>query len=49
MRTLLKTLKINKTYYEGIEKGIKSSLTISGIIKVNSMIDDEKTKDERKF
>lgn len=44
---LLKMLNINNTIIEGVDKAVKSSLTINGIIKVNTMMDDDKQKAER--
>ncbi|EPB8162316.1 phage portal protein [Clostridium perfringens] len=45
--TLLKTLKINETLLQGIDKSIKASFSIRGIIKINSMMNDEKQEEER--
>lgn len=47
-RSLLKILEINNTIIEGVEKGVKSSFSIHGIMKVNTMMDDDKQKAERK-
>lgn len=44
---LLKVLETNSTVIEGIGKGIKSSLGIRGILKINTMLDDDKQRDER--
>lgn len=44
---LLKVLKINDTVLQGLEKAIKTSLTVRGILKINTMLDDEKQKAER--
>lgn len=44
---ILKLLKINHSITEGIEKAIKSSLSIRGILKINTMLDDEKQQVER--
>lgn len=46
-QALLKVLQINDTVLQGLEKAIKTSLTVRGIIKINTMIDDEKQKAER--
>lgn len=46
-KALLKLLKINHTVMEGMENGIKAPLSVRGIIKVNTMLDDEKQKKER--
>jgi HK97 family phage portal protein len=45
---LLKVLEINDTALQGISKAIKSSLNIRGILKINTMLDDETQKKERK-
>lgn len=47
-KTLLKTLKINDTLIQGLEKTIKSSFNIRGILKVHTMLDDEKQEAERR-
>lgn len=44
---LLKVLAINDTVLQGLEKAIKTSLSIRGILKINTMLDDEKQKAER--
>ncbi|WAA10323.1 phage portal protein [Fervidibacillus albus] len=44
---LLKVLQINDSLLQGIEKAVKSSLSIRGIIKINTMLDNEKQKKER--
>lgn len=45
---LLKVLEINDTVLQGIGKAIKSSLNIRGILKINTMMDDDSQKKERK-
>jgi HK97 family phage portal protein len=45
---LLKAIEINDTITQGLGKAIKSSLTIRGILKVNTILDDEKQQAERK-
>jgi hypothetical protein len=45
---LLKVLAINDTITEGLGKAIKSSLSVRGILKINTMLDDEKQAAERK-
>lgn len=45
---LLKLLSANDTILQGIEKGIKSSFAIKGIVKINTMLDDEKQEEERR-
>ena len=47
-QALLKVLQINDTVLQGLEKAIKTSLTIRGIIKINTLLDDEKQQKERK-
>lgn len=47
-QALLKVLQINNTVLQGLEKAIKTSLTIRGIIKINTLLDDEKQQKERK-
>jgi HK97 family phage portal protein len=46
-QALLKVLGINDTVIEGIGKAIKASLSIRGIIKLSTMLDDEKQQKER--
>lgn len=45
---LLKVLEINDTVLQGIGKAIKSTLSIKGILKINTMMDDDGQKKERK-
>jgi len=44
---LLKVLQINDSVLQGLEKAIKTSLSLRGIIKVNTMMDDDKQAAER--
>lgn len=44
---LLKVLQINDAVLQGLEKGIKTSLSIRGILKINTMLDDDKQQAER--
>jgi HK97 family phage portal protein len=44
---LLKVLQINDTVLQGLDKAIKTSLSIRGIVKINTMLDDDKQKAER--
>jgi HK97 family phage portal protein len=44
---LLKAASINETVTEGLAKAVKSSLTIRGILKIQTMLDDETRKAER--
>jgi HK97 family phage portal protein len=45
---LLKVLEINDTVLQGLGKAIKTSLSIRGIIKINTLLDDDKQQAERK-
>lgn len=45
---LLKVLDINDISLQGIGKAVKSGLNIRGILKINTMMDDEGQKTERK-
>ena len=44
---ILKQLRINDIVNQGLEKGIKAGLTIRGLLKVNTMMNDEKQEKER--
>jgi HK97 family phage portal protein len=44
---LLKVLTINDTVLQGLEKAIKTSLSVRGILKINTMLDDDKQQKER--
>lgn len=44
---LLKTLEINDTLLQGLDKAIKSSLCIRGVFNINTMLDGEAQKKER--
>lgn len=44
---LLKVLEINDTVLQGVGKAIKTSLTVRGILKIATMLDDEKQQAER--
>lgn len=44
---LLKVLEINDTLLQGLNKAIISSLSIRGILKINTMLEDEKQQKER--
>lgn len=46
-QALLKVLQINDSVLQGLEKAIKTSLSVRGIIKLNTMLDDENQKAER--
>lgn len=44
---LLKVLRINDTVLQGLEKGIKTSMSIRGIMKIATMLDDDAQRKER--
>lgn len=44
---LLKVLRINDTVLQGIEKGIKTSMSVRGIMKISTMLDDDAQRKER--
>lgn len=46
--TLLPILKINHNLIEGLDKAVKNSLAIRGLLKVNALLDDEALEKERK-
>lgn len=41
-KALLKTLELNNTLLEGVAKALKSSFSINGVIKYNTILDDGK-------
>lgn len=45
---LLKSLEINDTLLQGLEKTIKTTFSIRGILKINTMLDNEKQENERR-
>lgn len=45
---ILKVLEINETVLQGLGKAIKTSLSVRGIIKINTLLDDDKQQAERK-
>lgn len=47
-KAILKVLSINDTVLQGLEKAIKTSLSVRGILKINTMLDDDKQQAERK-
>lgn len=47
-QSILKVLNFDNILFQGIEKGIKASLGVRGIIKINSLLNDEKQEEERK-
>ncbi|MBP1992540.1 phage portal protein [Paenibacillus eucommiae] len=44
---LLKVLQINDAVLQGLEKGIKTSLSVRGILKIATMLDDDAQRAER--
>lgn len=42
--TLLKTLELNDTLLQGVGKALKSSFSINGVVKYNTMLDQSKTE-----
>jgi len=46
-QALLKVLQTNDTVLQGLEKAIKTSLSIRGILRINTMLDDDKQQKER--
>lgn len=46
-KALLKLLNANETIIQGLEHGIKAPLTVRGIVKVNTLLDDEEQQKER--
>lgn len=47
-KSLLKLLNTGDTVIQGLEKGIKAGLTIRGLLKINTLLSDEKQEEERK-
>lgn len=45
---ILKVLEINHNVLQGLDKAIQTSLSVRGIIKINTMLDDSKQEAERK-
>jgi len=45
---LLKVLQINDSIMQGLEKGIKTSMSVRGIIKINTVMDNETQQAERR-
>jgi hypothetical protein len=45
---LLKVLQINDTVLQGLEKAVKTTLSVRGIVRINTMLDDDKQEAERK-
>ena len=47
-RALLKTLELNNTLLQGVAKALKSSFSINGVIKYNTLMDDGKMENNIK-
>lgn len=45
---LLKTLELNETLLQGVGKALKSSFSINGVVKYNTLIDGKKTEEALK-
>jgi HK97 family phage portal protein len=43
-----KTLDVNDVVIQGLEKAIRESLSIRGVVKINTLMDDDKLKAERR-
>lgn len=46
-QSLLKVLQINDTVMQGLDKAIKTSLSLRGILKINTLLDNPERKAER--
>lgn len=46
-KSLLKLLNANDTIIQGLENGVKASFSVRGILKMNTMLDDDKQEAER--
>lgn len=46
-KDILKILNINHTITEGLDKAVKSSLSVRGLLKIQTLLDDEKQDKER--
>jgi HK97 family phage portal protein len=45
---ILKVLNINDTVLQGLDKAIKTSFSVRGILKIQTMLDNEKLQEERR-
>ena len=45
---LRKILRVNETVVDGLGRAVATSLTVRGILKINTMLDDEKMQAERR-
>ncbi|MFS1511879.1 phage portal protein [Chengkuizengella sp. SCS-71B] len=45
---ILKVLEINDTVLQGLDKAIKKSLSVTGILNIKTMLEDKKQEEERK-
>lgn len=46
-QALLKVLAINDTALQGLDKAVKTTLGVRGILKINTLLDDDKQRAER--
>lgn len=46
-KALLKLLQTDDIVIQGIDKGVKAGLTIKGILKINTLLDDDEQRKER--
>lgn len=46
-KALLKLLKTSDTIIQGLDKSVKAGLTVKGLLKINTLMDDEEQKKER--
>lgn len=45
---ILGTIKTDKVVTQGLDKAVKSSLAVRGVIKINTMLDDDKQEESRR-
>lgn len=45
---LLKILKVDHTIVQGLDKAVKTSLSVKGLFKIQTLLDDEKQEQKRK-
>ena len=48
VKTLQKSVNLNESLLDGVQKSIKSSYAINGVVKYNTLLDDGKTEEELK-
>ncbi len=46
-KAMLKLLSTDDAIIQGMEKGMKATMTVRGVQKINTMLDDDKQKEER--